>query len=193
MTHTKEPWAVKYYTCRADAGDVKYERERPLKRGETRRDLKAGDALWRQPLSIGDIAPDHCHWAGNHLSCDEETAERVAALWNALAGIPDPAAFVQAARGMAEALIDAGDVLKLVSKPARLDPDKYFSDQVQAMGDAFGYGALMSAASALWRERLGDLAGGEFAAGPCVSTAANQVVRISEALAAFREQMGEAQ
>lgn len=104
MTHTKEPWAVVYYTCRADANDVKYERERPLKRGETRRDLKAGDALWRQPLSIGDIAPDHCHWAGNHLSCDEETAERVCAMWNALAGIPDPAAFVQAARGVVEAL-----------------------------------------------------------------------------------------
>jgi hypothetical protein len=117
--HTKEPWTVAYYICRADANDVKHERERPLKRGEARRDLKAGDELWRQPLSIGDIAPDHCHWAGSHLSCDEETAERVCALWNALAGIPDPAGFVAAAMGMREALRQIADDASLNSDSAR--------------------------------------------------------------------------
>jgi hypothetical protein len=120
----------------------------------------------------------------------EANARRIVDCVNALTGIENPAAYVKAAQAMAEALADAGDVLELASRPARVDPDRHFSEQVKALGELGGYGALMATASALWREKLGDLAGGEFAAGPCVSTAASRVVRIDEALIAFRQAGG---
>lgn len=81
-----------------------------------------------------------------------------------------------------ELLKDVGDVLEVAARPARLDPDKYFLAGVKALGDMGGYGALMSSASALWREKLGDMAGGEFSAGPCVSVAQGLVSRIAAAL-----------
>ena len=81
-----------------------------------------------------------------------------------------------------EALKDTREVLALAAKPARLDPDKHFTSQVQGLGDAFGYGALMTCASALWRQGLGDLAGGEFAAGPCIVTVQKQLERIDAAI-----------
>ena len=90
----------------------------------------------------------------------------------------DVAALVEAAK-------DLRDAIAHMAAPARVDPDKYFSEQVKAFGDAFGYGALMTTASALWRQDLGDLQGGEFAVGPCVTTAANQLKRLDTALAAF--------
>ena len=90
----------------------------------------------------------------------------------------DVAALVDAAK-------DLRDAIAHMAAPARVDPDKYFSEQVKAFGDAFGYGALMTTASALWRQSLGDLQGGEFAVGPCVTTAANQLNRLSAALAPF--------
>jgi hypothetical protein len=88
----------------------------------------------------------------------------------------------QAQTAVVEALREAREVFALAAKPAHLDPDKHFTSQVQGLGDAFGYGALMTCASALWRQRLGELAGGEFAAGPCVITIQKQIDRIDAAL-----------
>ena len=79
-------------------------------------------------------------------------------------------------------LEDVAEILESASRPACVDPDRHFSEQVKALGDLGGYGALMATASALWRQSLGDLAGSEFAAGPCVVTAANSVARIRQAL-----------
>ena len=62
------------------------------------------------------------------------------------------------------------------------------SEAVSRLGDKIGYGALMSAASAIWRIRLGDLAGGEFCCSPCRSTAENLRRRVDKALAALRQQ-----
>jgi hypothetical protein len=90
-------------------------------------------------------------------------------------------------RVLLEALVDVREVLTMVAKPARLDPDKHFTSQVQGLGDAFGYGALMTCASALWRQRLGDLAGGEFAAGPCVATVQKLLKRVESAIAQAQE------
>ena len=85
---------------------------------------------------------------------------------------------------LVEAARDAGDVLQSAASPSNLDPQ--YSDQIAALGERIGYGALMHGASALWRKSLGDLAGGEFAAGPCVSTAASRLVRLDDALMPFR-------
>ena len=54
--------------------------------------------------------------------------------------------------------------------------------ELRGLCERAGYGNVMSSASALWRERLGDLAGGEFVAGPCRSTVDNTVARIDAAL-----------
>lgn len=85
---------------------------------------------------------------------------------------------------LVEAARDAGDVLQSAAAPSNLDPQ--FSGQIAALGERIGYGALMHGASALWRKSLGDLAGGEFAAGPCVSTAASRLARLDDALMPFR-------
>ena len=75
----RDAWKIEWFTCRADADDVKYEATRKLKRREKRRALKVGDVLWRVATSIGPIAPDHCHWAGWHLGVDEDQARLIAA------------------------------------------------------------------------------------------------------------------
>jgi hypothetical protein len=80
-----------------------------------------------------------------------------------------------------ETLIDAGDVLERAGTPSRVDPA--IAGPVCVLGSAIGYGALMSTASALWREALGELAGAEFSASVCVSTAASRARRIDAALA----------
>jgi len=77
---SRDAWEITWFTCRADANDVKHEATRKLKRGEQRRDLKVGDALWRVAKSIGPISPDHCHWAGWHLGVDEDEARLIAAV-----------------------------------------------------------------------------------------------------------------
>lgn len=67
-----------------------------------------------------------------------------------------------------EALEETEETLRLVEHPAFKDP--VHGDEVEALGNRIGYGALMSSASASWRERLarnGGLVGGEFVAGPC--------------------------
>lgn len=62
--------------------------------------------------------------------------------------------------------------------------DPQYHEMVTQLGDRIGYGALMSAASVAWRERLKehDLEGGEFCAGPCVSTVKSRLVHARAAL-----------
>ena len=79
---------------------------------------------------------------------------------------------------------DAGDVLETASRAALLDPD--YSDEIKRIGERIGYGALMTGASALWRASLGELAGSEFAVGPCVSQAQSRLERLDDALMPFR-------
>lgn len=77
--NNSEPWDVSWFICRADAADVEYEAGRKLRKGETRRNLKVGDELWRVAQSIGPISADHCHWAGWHLGASEEDVRLTAA------------------------------------------------------------------------------------------------------------------
>lgn len=54
--------------------------------------------------------------------------------------------------------------------------------ELRALCERAGYGNVMSSASALWRERLGEQAGGEFVSGPCRKTVENLIIRIDAAL-----------
>jgi DNA helicase HerA-like ATPase len=70
-----------------------------------------------------------------------------------------------------EALTECIDTLALVEHPRMVDPN--YGEEVRHLGDRIGYGALMSSASASWRNRLkedGNPVGGEFVAGPCYAT-----------------------
>ncbi len=109
--------------------------------------------------------------AWNRRASHTAAAERIAGL-------------VEENARLREALIDVGEVLASAAKPAKKDPNKHFTDSVKALGEMGGYGALMVTASALWRETLEaqGLAGGEFAAGPCVSTADSVAVAVRAAL-----------
>mgnify|MGYP005606682607 CR=1 FL=1 len=62
-------------------------------------------------------------------------------------------------------------------------PDPHIIHELQALCNRVGYGNVMCSASSLWRATLGELAGGEFVAGPCRTTVRNQVNRISAFLA----------
>lgn len=66
---------------------------------------------------------------------------------------------------------DFMDATEPAARPAFRDPT--YGDRVEQLGDEIGYGALMSSASASWRERLirsGYASGGEFVVGPCMGT-----------------------
>jgi hypothetical protein len=63
--------------------------------------------------------------------------------------------------------------------------DPYILVELRALCERAGYGNVMSSASALWRERLGDLAGGEFVSAPCRSTAVNALAAVDAAIAAL--------
>jgi hypothetical protein len=79
MTHTKETWVT----------------------------VECGSYLAIYPEAPGrhaQIARTAQHNSPTGLHEREANAARIVSCVNALAGIPDPAAFVQAARGMAEAL-----------------------------------------------------------------------------------------
>lgn len=69
-----------------------------------------------------------------------------------------------------EALREFMDITESAATPAFRDPD--YANEVQALGDRIGYGALISSASASWRESLardGYPTGGEFVVGPCMA------------------------
>jgi hypothetical protein len=85
------------------------------------------------------------------------------------------------------ALRQAEETWRLTERPTHIDP--VHGARVEELGDAIGYGALMSSASASWRKRLADSGkapvGGEFVAGPCHSM-------VVKALAAIRTALGDA-
>ncbi|MDP2131930.1 MAG: hypothetical protein U0995_08930 [Erythrobacter sp.] len=56
--------------------------------------------------------------------------------------------------------------------------------ELRAMCDRHGYGNVMQSASVLWRQKLGDMAGGEFVAGPCRSTVIRRINKIDAVLRA---------
>lgn len=83
------------------------------------------------------------------------------------------------------ALVRVRDVLRLGAKVGPADPltDPY----VMVLGDRVGFGAMMSSASRIWRERLvskGYPAGGEFVGSPCRSDVEAALKTIEAALAA---------
>lgn len=65
---TPAPWKIEWYECRADRNDIKA--------GTAK---KVGEILWKVPMSIGPISPDHNHWAGDHLSLEADDVYLVAA------------------------------------------------------------------------------------------------------------------
>ena len=65
-----KPWEIHWYECPADAADVKYAKNEG-------REIKVGDALWRVPIAVDVISPEHDHWAGWHLGHGEEVAKAV--------------------------------------------------------------------------------------------------------------------
>jgi hypothetical protein len=75
------------------------------------------------------------------------------------------------------------EVLSLVERPRFVDPD--YGEEVRRLGDRIGYGALMSSASASWREKLavqGYPLGAEFVAGPCYATVIDTLKKARAAL-----------
>lgn len=88
-----------------------------------------------------------------------------------------------------EALRECVSILEMAEQPALVDPD--YGEEVEALGNRIGYGALMTSASASWRERLaeeGCPTGGEFVAGPCHATVLALLKRARAALAALPPQ-----
>lgn len=81
---------------------------------------------------------------------------------------PEPSPDVEALR---TALEEAEELLALVEMPSFPDPRHH--DRVKSLGREIGFGALMSTASAGWREvseAKGYPSGGEFVAGPCLGS-----------------------
>ena len=85
---------------------------------------------------------------------------------------------------MREALREAEEVFALVEHPAI--PDPLYHEEVVRLGCRIGFGALMTTASAGWRE-VNEVDGypgsGAFVAGPCIGTVQATVKRIRAALA----------
>lgn len=81
------------------------------------------------------------------------------------------------------ALNEAEDTLRLVERPAFPDPD--YHEHVKKLGMAIGFGALMTTASAGWREFLlakGMPSGSEFVAGPCHATVVSTLKKVRAVL-----------
>lgn len=82
-----------------------------------------------------------------------------------------------------EALSEAEETLRLVERPAF--PDPVHHERVKALGREIGFGAMMSTASAGWREIIAEKnypLGGEFVAGPCYGTVIAALKKIRAAL-----------
>ena len=92
------------------------------------------------------------------------------------------------AEGWREVLQECVDTLALVERPAFNDP--IYADEVEALGNRIGYGALMASASASWREALakgGDFVGAEYVAGPCHATVVAALAKARALLSAGGE------
>ena len=81
---------------------------------------------------------------------------------------------------LSAALDDAREVLALACLESIADP--HILIELRELCERAGYGNVMSSASAIWRQRLGDLAGSEFCAGPCRSTAESTIAKIDNVL-----------
>lgn len=87
-----------------------------------------------------------------------------------------------------EALQECIDVLALVEHPRIVDP--FYGEEVRCLGERIGYGALMSSASASWRNFLAANnypLGGEFVAGPCHATVISTLKKARAALTSEAE------
>lgn len=71
-----EPWEIGWFECLANRDDVEFDKKQP--KGK-QRGVGIGDPLWRVPLVVGPVGVDHNHWAGNHLTCEEADAYKIAA------------------------------------------------------------------------------------------------------------------
>jgi hypothetical protein len=80
-----------------------------------------------------------------------------------------------------EAMREAREALQDCAEDKIVDPSILV--ELRALCERHGYGNVMSSASGLWRQALGDLAGGEFVAGPCRKTVENRVVALTAAIA----------
>lgn len=105
---------------------------------------------------------------------------------------PDLITEVLALRALLEqaeaALDDVEETLRLVEHPAFPDPQHH--QEVKTLGMRIGFGALMTTASAGWRETLetdGYPVGGEFVSGPCHGTVISSLSRLRTTLAALRQ------
>lgn len=95
------------------------------------------------------------------------------------------------AERLAKALEQCEGVLRLVERPALSDPKTWLHSSIKVLGRAFGFGAIMTTASAGWREVLeedGMPTGSEFVAGPCHVTVQQTLKTTREALAAYRSE-----
>ena len=101
---------------------------------------------------------------------------------------PCPFCATQQRDALVGALEEAEGVLALVEQPRWEDP--LYGDEVRALGDRIGFGALMSSAQASWARRAreqGYPAGGEFVAGPCFATVQHTLKLIRQALSTIKE------
>jgi hypothetical protein len=95
----------------------------------------------------------------------------------------DPNGAVDYIEALETALEECVEVLGLVERPRRVDPD--YGAEVNTLGQRIGFGALMSSASASWRATLaanGNPVGGEFVAGPCQATVTKALAMARAAL-----------
>lgn len=132
--------------------------------------------IWQGPDDLFKVICDGCQVEGPAEYIESEAKDE----WNDLCE-KSPKNQVLA---LVDAARDAGDVLESASRAAFLDPN--YNEEIKRIGERIGYGALMSGASVLWRESLGELAGAEFAVGPCVSQVQSRLVRLDDALMPFR-------
>lgn len=88
------------------------------------------------------------------------------------------------AEALREALKEAADMFAEMERSGTI-PDPLVDEQVRALGEAHGFGAMMNAASRIWRVVLkadGYPAGGEFTVGPCRATVSHFLARARQAL-----------
>jgi len=71
------------------------------------------------------------------------------------------------------------EVLELAAQVPIADPN--IREAVSKIGNWHGYGNVMATASVLWREKLGDLKGGEFVNGPCRVTVERTLAMLTAA------------
>lgn len=101
--------------------------------------------------------------------------------WTYVSAVPTPAEIA----ALVAAAQEAEEVMALTERVPFCDPQH--GDEIKALGDRIGYGALMTSASRSWHdaiERQG-YAGGQFVAGPCHATVMATLKLLRAALAAF--------